>query len=304
MIDINKEYEGLTWNDIVGSEAAVLLKAWSDRIPQVVLFRGPYGCGKNLHAYLLALELENPQIHVRNTVDNTAKGATELIQQYSAPPLLPDVNQVCILNEFTLFRKDAQAKFKDIFQAPPERTYFFVCTNEPSKIIADVYNRFRARFWVDLLDQEDSYVLTDQTCARLGVELGKKKKLKIARGSKGVPRTIVYTIQAIKDAGDSSDNFIDSFILEHTADNESKGFINLFLYATGKKYFKGGPQQIRDMLEDAGDADSIRYAMLDMLYKRYGKGCAPLYFALIPPLEKGVEKQDLFLRFLKLLKQL
>lgn len=304
MIDINKEYEGLTWEDCIGSEAAVLLKAWSDRIPQVVLFRGPYGCGKNLHAYLLALELENPQIHVRNTVDNTAKGASELIQQYSAPPLLPDVHQVCILNEFTLFRKDAQAKFKDIFQAPPERTYFFVCTNEPNKIIADIYNRFRARFHVDLLDQEDSFILVDRTCERFGVELGKKKKVKIAKGSKGVPRTIVYTVQAIKDAGDSSDDFIDTFIMEHTADNDSKAFIHLYLYATGKKQFKGTAQDIRSMIEEAGDADSIRYAMLTMLYNKYGKGSAALYFALLPSLEKGVEKQDLYLRFLKLLKRL
>lgn len=302
MIDINKEYEGLTWEDCIGSEAAVLLKAWGDSIPQVVLFSGPYGCGKNLHAYLLAKELGNVEVHVRNTVDNTAKGATDLIMQFSAPPLVPTVKQVCILNEFTLFRKDAQAKFKDIFQAPPERTYFFVCTNEPEKIIADVYNRFRVRFHVDELDQEDSYELVERTCKRLGVEISKKKKLMIARGSKGIPRTIVYTINAILDAKTNTEEFIQSYLRKQAVEEQNSALIELWLYATGKKYFKGKPADVRNLIEESGDADSIRYTMLHMLYKGYHHGCGALFHVLLPPLTKGAEKQDLFFRFLKLFK--
>lgn len=302
MIDINKEYEGLTWDDCVGSNAAVLLKSWSDRIPQVVLFSGPYGCGKNLHAYLLAKELGNVEIYVRNTVDNTAKGATELIQQYCAPPLVPTVKQVCILNEFTLFRKDAQAKFKDIFQAPPDRTYFFVCTNEPFKIIADVYNRFRVRFHVEELDQEDSYELVERTCKRMGVSISKKKKLLIARGSKGIPRTIVYTVSAMVDAKKYSEDFIRSYLRKQAVEEQNTALIDLWLCATGKKYFKGSAADVKTLIEESGDADSVRYTMLHMMYKGYHKGCGPLYNALLPPLEKGVEKQDLYFRFLRLFK--
>lgn len=304
MIDINKEYEGLTWDDCIGSDAAVLLKSWGERVPQVVLFSGPYGCGKNLHAYLSAKELGNVEIFVRNTVDNTAKGASDLIMQFSAPPLVPTVKQVCILNEFTLFRKDAQAKFKDIFQAPPDRTYFFVCTNEPEKIIEDVYNRFRIRVHVDELDQEDSYELVERTCKRLGVEISKKKKLLIARGSRGIPRSIVYTVKAMLDAKISSEDFIKSYLRKQAVEEQNTALIDLWLYGTGKKYFKGSPADVRNMIDEAGDADSIRYTMLHMLYKGYHKGCAPLFQALLPPLTKGAEKQDLFFRFLKLFKLL
>ncbi len=146
MIDINQEYKDMTWDDVIGLSITPVLAEWQGTtLPRVVLFHGPYGCGKNLLAYLFAKKLPNVEITVRNTVDNTAKGAEEMISQFSAPPLLPDVNQVCILNEFTDFRKDAQRKWKDILQAPPARTYFFVCTTEPEKIVSDVDNRFGFR---------------------------------------------------------------------------------------------------------------------------------------------------------------
>jgi hypothetical protein len=134
MIDINEEYKDMTFDDVIDDGTSWELANWKGDIPQVVLFKGPYGCGKNLLAYLFAKKIENVDINVRNTVDNTAKGAEELITQYSSPPFVPDMHQVCVLNEFTMFRKDAMGKFKDAFQAPPKRTYFFVCTNEPEVI--------------------------------------------------------------------------------------------------------------------------------------------------------------------------
>ncbi len=301
MIDINKEFEGMTWNDVVGSSAARAMAKYGGHMPQVVLFAGPYGCGKNLHAYLIAHELKNPSIHVRNTVDNTAKGAADLIVQYSAPPFVPTVTQVCILNEFTLFRKDAQAKFKDIFDAPPERTFFFVCTHEPEKILKDIYNRFGLKVFVTLLNESDAYELVERTCKKLKVELTKKKKRAIATGSGGRPRTIIKTIKAIAQSGEAKDEFI-SDMLQVSDDEQHGTFIDIYHYLIQRKYWKGNSTDLRVLVDMTElEPDSIRFKMLHMLYKNYNKQARSLYLALLPPLERGAEKHDLYVRFMRVL---
>jgi hypothetical protein len=87
MIDINQEYTDMGWDDVVGLSVIPVLAEWQGAIPRTVLFHGPYGCGKNLLAYLFAKKLPNVEITVRNTVDNTAKGAEAMIAQFSAPSL-------------------------------------------------------------------------------------------------------------------------------------------------------------------------------------------------------------------------
>jgi DNA polymerase III delta prime subunit len=304
MIDINKEYADMGWDDVIGLSITPVLAEWQGTtLPRVVLFHGPYGCGKNLLAYLFAKKLPNVEITVRNTVDNTAKGAEAMIAQFSAPPLLPDVHQVCILNEFTSFRKDAMAKFKDILQAPPERTYFFICTNEPEKIVPDVDNRFGFRVEVTLLNETNAYHLTHKMCSKHSVDLTKVKKRAIARGSGGRPRTIIKTIEAIADSGDKSDSFIKNMLDTYAGEGNEQAFMELFYYLSGQKYFKGQAYDLIKLINETGmEADSIRYKLLHMVYNRYHPKAKPLFLSLIPPLGKGGEKFDLLARFMKLLK--
>jgi DNA polymerase III delta prime subunit len=304
MIDINEEYKDMTFDDVIGLSITPVLAEWQGTtLPRVVLFHGPYGCGKNLLAYLFAKKLPNVEVTVRNTVDNTAKGAEAMISQFSAPPLLPDVHQVCILNEFTDFRKDAQRKWKDILQAPPQRTYFFVCTNAPEKIVPDINDRFGFRVEVTLLSESNAYILVHKICTKHSVELTKIKKRAIARGSGGRPRAIIKTIEAVADSGDSSDSFIKNMLDTYAGEGNEQAFMELFYYLSGQRYFNGNAYNLIKLIDDTGmEADSIRYKMLHVIWNRYNKNAMPLFKSLIPPLSKGGEKFDLFARFMKLLK--
>jgi len=304
MIDINAEYEGMEWADVVDDGTAWELANWAGEIPQVVLFQGPYGCGKNLLAYLFANEISNVEIHVRNTVDNTAKGAEELITQFSAPPFVPQMNQVCVLNEFTLFRKDAQGKFKDIFQAPPRRTYFFVCTNAPETIIPDIRNRFGLVVGVSRLDEKKAYELVERTCNKDSVNLSKTKKLAIAKGSGGVPRTIRNVIKVINENGDSSDTLIRQMLQQYSADDNHKSFMDLFFYLIKKRSLGNtSPQNVKALFEATGiEADAFRFKTLGMIYNSFLNVGMEVYLELLPSLEKGAEKHDLLVRLLRLLR--
>ncbi len=303
MIDINEEYKDMGWKDVVDDGTAESLYTYKESIPQVVLFKGPYGCGKNLLAYLLARELPSVEIHVRNTADNTAKGAEELISQYSAPPFMPEVHQVCVLNEFTLFRKDAQAKFKDVFQAPPRRTYFFVCTNEPENILADVYSRFQLVVEVSRLTEDKAFELADRLCKKYEVGLHKKKKLAIAKGSGGVPRTIRNVILAVKSSKDGNEDFINKMLEQYSVEDNHKAFMDFFWWLTKKRGIITGAGPVKEAFEATGmEADAFRYKMLGMIYNSFlgTRGTWDIYLDLLPPLQKGVEKHDLLVRLVRL----
>lgn len=295
----------MEWKDVIGLyRVTSTLEGWDvASMPRIVLFYGPYGCGKNLLAYLFANKLPSVQITVRNTVDNTAKGAEEMISQFSAPPLLPDTHQVCVLNEFTDFRKDAQRKWKDILQTPPERTYFFICTNEEQKIIPDIWDRVDLAVKVHLLDDANAYILTHETCNKHGIELSKAKKRAIARGSAGRPRTIIKTVQAIAKSKDDSDGFIKSQLDTYSAEGNETAFMSLFETLIGRKPYYGNTTDLIKLIEDTGlEASAIKFKMLHMIYNNYSSNKKSLFLILIPPLEQGGEKFDLLARFMRLLR--
>jgi DNA polymerase III delta prime subunit len=305
-IDINKEYRILSLDDIVGP-----LRTTIEQIkipPQVMLFYGPVGTGKNLGAFFFSQKLGNPQVDVRNTVDNTAKGAESMITQFSAPPLLPNVNQIFILNEFTDFNKGAQRKWKDILQSPPERTYFFLCTNEPEKIIFDIQNRIQLKIATALLSESNAYILVHKLCKKHGLVLLKKKKRAIARGSGGRPRTIIKTIEAIVDSSDSSDSFIKNMLDTYSGEGNEEAFMKLFflladLPTTGVRRSGHDVPTLIKLIDETGmEAEGIRYKFLHMVYNRYNPRAKELFMSLVPPLSIGGEKFDLLARFIKLLK--
>lgn len=301
MIDINAEFKGMTWDDIVGSNAAHMLATWSGAIPQVVLFDGEYGTGKNLHAYLLAKKIGNVEIIVRDSADSTAASALRIIMQFSSPPLVPSINQVCIINEFHLFRKDAQRKFLDLLQAPPKRTYLFLVSVEPERIAPDILNRVGLRVHTSLLNDKDSYALVHRLCEKEDLRLEKKKKLLIAKKSEGRPRTIVNTIRAIKESGDTDLGFMDGMLKAYSGDANHKQFMILYNAVVPVVKYPIVPSYLIRLIEATEmDAVGIQYKMLNMLWNNFDEKATRLYIALIPPLEEGREKHDLLARFLRL----
>lgn len=303
MININKEFEGMSWDDVVGSSTAKALANWSGAIPQVVLFAGPYGTGKNLHAYLLAQSIGSVEITVRDSADSTAASALSIINQFSAPPLIPTVNQVCIINEFHLFRKDAQRKFLDLLQAPPPRTYLFLVSVEPERIAPDILNRMELKVFTALLSQRDAYELTHRMCEKYELELGKKKKALIASKSEGRPRTIIKTVQAIKSAGKSNEEFIDKLLEDYSVDEQHEQFMALFNILLGRVGVSSAQVLIQAIEATEMDAVTIQHKILGMIWKYPNYKAFHLYEMLIPKLEEGREKHDLLARCVRLLQR-
>ena len=300
MIDINAEFKGMSWDDVVGSPVAETLANWSGAIPQVVLFEGDYGTGKNLHAYLFAQDIGNVEIVVRDSADNTAAAALSIIEQFSTPPLIPTLNQVCVINEFHLFRKDAQRKFLDLLQAPPPRTYLFLVSVEPERIAPDILDRMDLVAHTDLLSKEHAYELVQRTCDKIDLKLNKKTKAHVASNSKGRPRAIIKTLQAIKDAGEENTSFVDRMLKRYSVPESHEYFMTFY-----KTLINGHARTMKQlimMIEGTGmDAVSIQHKILNMVWKYSDHKASQLYEMLIPRLEEGREKHDLLVRCMRLL---
>jgi len=180
------------------------------------------------------------------------------------------------------------------------RTYFFICTHEPEKIIPDIYDRFQLVIETNLLNSNDAYELAHITCERLSVNLNKKQKLAIIKGARGRPRTIINTIKAIKSAGEDNEEFINEQLKTHSMDKGHEQSVILYFALINQQ--KMTVKNLISLIESTGlDPVSIQYKFLGMIYNNYDFRARQLFASLIPPLEERREKFDLLLRFMRLL---
>ena len=297
MIDINRDFAGKTIDDVVGNAPARQLFLTMKEVPQVVLFRGPWGCGKNLLAFLFAQKLPNTEITIRDTADSTAKSAEEIIEQLSSPPFLP-INRVCILDEFHMFRKDAQRKFLHLFQAPPKNVYLFVCTIDADRIIPDIINRFQLVISVGKLSDAESFDLVSREATKCKIDLPKVHRNLIASASKGVPRTIVLTVAALKNMSEINEEVIQTLV-KQSSYKEEVDVLEIYKYLMSG--MPGVVEGLRQRIEASkADPYTIRMQLLALAYLEIGRNekARVLLKALVKPLEEQVEKYDLMSRLI------
>ena len=114
--------------------------------PRVLLFEGPFGCGKTTLAYITARELQGwelaadenfePVVEEINAADVTGIDAIrDLIDKSGSYPMVGKY-KVNILDEAHKLSKPAQEALLKVFENPNSPTIWIVCTTEPDKLIA------------------------------------------------------------------------------------------------------------------------------------------------------------------------
>jgi len=109
----------------------------------VLLFNGPTGSGKTTLAHVCANYLKaDPELDIKK-VDVGSDGGIDMIRQ-----LIDDVRyaalsqvKVYILDEFHRISKAGAEASLDLFENVPDTVYFFLCTNEPQKLIKTLRDR-------------------------------------------------------------------------------------------------------------------------------------------------------------------
>lgn len=119
-------------------------KIKNQKIPQVIMFFGEYGCGKTTLARILAnetgcsdIDLEEVDIGVFTGVDHSRK----IRDQMFIKPRGGKV-RVWILDEIQEATTTSQRALLKALEEPPSYVYVFLCTTEPNKLISTLKSRF------------------------------------------------------------------------------------------------------------------------------------------------------------------
>ena len=123
-----------------------ILLTWvedSTKIPQQILFSGPYGTGKTTIARILANHLVTlkKDLHEINAADN--RGIDDVRSWIESAKFSPlgSGGKVYIIDELHQMTTAAQSALLKIVEEPPPNIYFFLCTTEVNKLIAPIRSR-------------------------------------------------------------------------------------------------------------------------------------------------------------------
>lgn len=127
---------------------------------------------------------------------------------------------VYILNEFHEATKNFQDAILDLFEHPPENTFFILCTTQPEKLDKAVLSRC-TRYLFNPLTKNDFIELIEAT--RKEIDVNENLIDKIYSASFGIPREALSIIESISPLNEKeSIEFIDNYSIDLSENSDIK----------------------------------------------------------------------------------
>lgn len=146
MTELYKKYRPDKLDDVVGQPEAVRAirkMVATKKVPHAVVFSGPSGCGKTTLARIVAAELGcvgDDYTEINAADDRGVAVARWVRKAVGASGMRGDIR--CItLDEAQQLTKDAQNIILKPLEDPPDHSYLFICTTDPTKLIKPVMTR-------------------------------------------------------------------------------------------------------------------------------------------------------------------
>lgn len=257
-MSLYRKYRPNDFDEIVGNEAeieSIKLNLEKENKSQVYLLTGPPGCGKTTIARIMAKKLGASElsIHEINSAENrgidTARGIIEQLKYVSMEP------RVYIVDELHKTTNDWQNAMLKPLEDTPQDTYFFLCTTDPTKLIAAIKTRC-TQIKVSSLEPELIYRHLYRIAKKEGLEISKKVLLKIAEVSDGSMRKALVFLEKIMGMTDE-EKMLEVLELGEEAELQVIEFCRILLKAKSWNQIVQVLQKV-----DLSDSEKVRYAVM------------------------------------------
>lgn len=177
-------------SEVVGQEKAIkqiikFLK--NDALPHSILFSGPSGCGKTTIARILKgrLKCSDQDFDEINAAESRGIDTIRDIKQRVRLSPAMGTCRIWLVDECHKLTSDSQHALLKILEDVPKHVYFFLCTTDPQKIIAQIRTRTTDVVLGPVSDENLNALLTSiasKEKAKIGIEVI-DKIIEVAGGS-------------------------------------------------------------------------------------------------------------------------
>ena len=202
-VELYRKHRPRRLSDVVGQDAAVaqleeMLKR--DRVPRVLMFCGPSGCGKNTLAYILRRRLRCSERDFQKINGAEARGidtVRDIQQRMMLAPMAGDC-RVWFIDECHRLTNDSQSALLETLEDTPSHVYFMLATTDPGKVIKTVRGRC-TEVVLKMIGPEDLEKLVRSVLIAEKRELSKLAVSKLAEVAEGSARKALVLLHQILD---------------------------------------------------------------------------------------------------------
>ena len=194
---INK-YEPEKLNNILGNENnKIILNGFlkQEKIPQVYMLIGDFGCGKSLIANLYSKELDC-NIYELNASNDRGIDAIRNLLENCQFKSLDGKSKSYIIEESHQLPTLSQEAFLTTLQNPPENCYFFFCTTEKNKMLKTIISRCKI-IEVNTYNTRELYPYLIDISLKESNEISKAVARKIVETSQGHIRDALQILEIV-----------------------------------------------------------------------------------------------------------